>query len=164
MSGDLREAGEAGGGQEATGLRSSGAVVVRGHGETLQVALMRSRYGTWVFPKGGVEAGEDAGEAARREVGEEIGLVDLNEIGALGSTEHCFEREGRRYAKHVDWFLLRAGDCADLRPCAAEGSLDCGWFGPRQALSMLSHSDQRRLLRRALSLLAGRQGGPCAAG
>ncbi len=164
MRGDLRETGEGGGGQDATRLRSSGAVVVRVQGEALQVALMRSSYGTWVFPKGGVEAGEDPGEAARREVGEEIGLADLDEIGALGSTEHCFEREGRCYAKHVDWFLLRAGDCADLRPCPAEGSLDCGWFDPRQALSMLSHPDQRRLLRRALSLLAGRQGGLCAPG
>jgi diadenosine hexaphosphate hydrolase (ATP-forming) len=125
---------------------------------------MRSRYGTWVFPKGGIEPGEDPAEAARREVGEEIGLAALDEIGALGSTEHSFEREGRRYAKRVDWFLLRAENCVDLRPCPAEGSLDCGWFGPRQALSMLSHSDQRRLLRRALSLLTGRQGGPCAPG
>ncbi len=150
MKKDLRRSREE---PEPERLRSSGGVVVRGRGKDLQVALMRSRYGTWVFPKGGLEAREDPREAARREVREEIGLADLAEVAALGSTEHCFEREGRHHAKHVDWFLFEAEAGAKLFPCSAEGSLDCGWFRPKQALSMLSHGDQRRLLRRALSLL-----------
>jgi 8-oxo-dGTP pyrophosphatase MutT (NUDIX family) len=51
--------------------------VTQGAPEDLRVAIMRSRYGTWVFPKGGIEEGETAAEAALREVGEEIGLAEL---------------------------------------------------------------------------------------
>ncbi len=141
---------------EPARLHSSGGVIVSGRDEDLRVALMRSRYGTWVLPKGGLEPGEDPGQAARREVREEIGLEGLVEIASLGATEHCFERERRHYAKQVDWFLFEAEAGAKLRPCPAEGALDCGWFGPRQALSMLSHADQRQMLRRALGLLRGR--------
>ncbi len=150
MKSDLRRSGEE---PEPARLRSSGGVVVRGRGKDLRVALMRSGYGTWVFPKGGLERGEDPREAARREIREEIGLADLAEVAALGSTEHGFERGGRHYAKHVDWFLFEAEASAKLCPCSAENSVDCGWFRPEQALAMLSHGDQRRLLRRALSLL-----------
>jgi diadenosine hexaphosphate hydrolase (ATP-forming) len=133
--------------------------VVRGCGGALRIALMRSRYGTWVFPKGGIEPGEDLRQAARREVSEEIGVTGLREIAALEPTEHCFEREGRRYAKRVDWFLFQADPGAEARASAEQGSLDCGWFSPEQALSMLAHADQRRLLRKALSLLERWQGG-----
>lgn len=149
-------------GEEVSRLRSSGGVVVRGCGESLRTALMRSRYGTWVLPKGGIERGEDPRQAARREVSEELGVSDLHEIAALGSTEHSFEREGRRYAKRVDWFLFQANPGAELRASAEQGSLDCGWFSPEQALSMLAHADQRRLVRKALSLLARWQDGASA--
>ena len=46
------------GAEELAELRSAGGVVARRAKTGLQVVLMRSRYGTWVFPKGGVEEGE----------------------------------------------------------------------------------------------------------
>jgi len=139
---------------EVTKLRSAGGIVVKGRGDDLRVAVMQSRYGTWVFPKGGFEPGETAEQAARREIREEIGLSDLTCKGSLGSTEHTFEREGRRFAKTVDWLLFEAPPDAEARADPRENSLDCGWFPPKHALSLLAHTDQRRLLRRALSELS----------
>lgn len=138
---------------EVTRLRSAGGIVVKGRGDDLRVAVMQSGYGTWVFPKGGFEPGETAEQAARREIREEIGLPDLTCKGSLGATEHTFEREGRPFAKAVDWFLFEAPPQAELRADAQENSLDCGWLPPQHALSLLAHPDQRRLLRRAVSML-----------
>jgi 8-oxo-dGTP pyrophosphatase MutT (NUDIX family) len=132
-------------------LHSAGGVIVQRAGGALRVAVMRSRYGTWVFPKGGVESGESVDEAASREIAEEIGLGDLNLEGPLGSTEHSFERNGRRYRKRVDWLLFEAPPGSEVRANPEENALDCGWFSPEQALDLLSHSDQKRMLRRALA-------------
>jgi len=136
---------------EVTRLRSAGGIVVKSRGDDLRVAVMQSRYGTWVFPKGGFEPGEAAEQAARREIHEEIGLSDLTCKGSLGLTEHTFEREGRRFAKTVEWFLFDAPPQAEVSADPRENSLDCGWLLPKHALSLLAHPDQRRLLRRALS-------------
>ena len=155
MSG--REEEPAGSGDEVVRLLSAGGVVVRVKGGELRVAVMRSAYGTWVFPKGGVEEGEEPVDAARREVAEEIGLKELTLRDELGGTEHEFEREGRQYRKRVEWFLFEAAPDASARANPAENAVDCGWFTQKQALSLLSHANQRRLLRRALREMDGRQ-------
>ena len=55
---------------------SAGAVVVRCFGDSPRFLLLRV-YRYWDFPKGEVEPGESALEAAIREVREETGLTDL---------------------------------------------------------------------------------------
>ena len=151
----MRERGRAGdhSAGEPIPVRSAGGVVLRRRGEAVWVAVMRSRYGTWVFPKGGIEPGEVPEQAARRELGEEVGLTGLELKGSLGRTQHEFERNRTRYSKRVDWFLFEAPWEAELHPDPGENALDSGWFRPEKALGLLDHADQRRLLRRALSHL-----------
>jgi len=139
--------------RKAGRLRSAGGVVIKGSGDDLRIAVMRSGYDTWVFPKGGIESGETPQGAAAREIGEEIGVRPVALLSALGDTEHEYTREKTLHRKQVEWFLFRAGSEAELSPNAHEDALDCGWFAPKQALSLLSHPDQRRILRRALSAL-----------
>lgn len=136
-------------------LRSAGGLVVHGTGDALRLALMRSRYGTWVFPKGTIEEDEAPRDAARREIREEVGLESLCELYQLASTEHQFERDGSICRKEVTWFLFSACDPTELRSDPAEHSLEVGWFAPADARRLLSHADQRRLLEEALSFLDG---------
>jgi len=144
---------------ELSHLHSAGGVVLRpGAGASdpaarCEVAVMRSRYGTWVFPKGGIRPNEEAEAAARRELREEVGLADLNLVAALGATDHQYEANGRRFHKQVDWFLFLAPPGTELHPNAAEHALDAAWFDPRTALLLLTHANQRHLLRRALKVL-----------
>jgi bis(5'-nucleosidyl)-tetraphosphatase len=140
-----------------THLHSAGGVVIRRHRQRVRVALMLDHYGHWVFPKGGLEAGENSEEAARREVSEEVGLADLSLIGSLGHSEHEFERSGERFRKQVDWFLFEAPEDAELRPDPTERVLDGGWFSVSKAMTTLGHGDQKRVLRRAQATLRQRK-------
>ncbi len=143
-------------------LHSAGGVVVREREPAVsttetryQVAVMRSNYGTWVFPKGGIHPGETCEEAARRELHEEVGLAHLALLSSLDSTAHQYQANGRRVHKQVDWFLFLAPPGAELAPDPAEHALDAAWFDTSTALSLLTHASQRNLLRRALRRLQG---------
>lgn len=62
--------------------RSAGGIVLNPSGQVLVV----SQHGTsWSLPKGHVEEGEDALEAARREIYEEAGVTALKLVRELGS-------------------------------------------------------------------------------
>ena len=138
-------------------LHSAGGVVAKARGRGArpgyEVAVMRSRYGTWVFPKGGIHPGETPEQAARREIREEVGLGELTLVSPLPSTEHEYQVEGRCFRKQVDWFLFLAPPETELAPDPTEHALDAAWFGTRTALSLLTHANQRNLLRRALKAL-----------
>ncbi len=64
-------------GAKAGNRLSAGAVVVRRDGAGHSYLLLRA-YRNWDFPKGGVGEGEEPLAAARREVSEEAGIVDLS--------------------------------------------------------------------------------------
>jgi 8-oxo-dGTP pyrophosphatase MutT (NUDIX family) len=62
--------------------RSAGGVIVNPAGN---IVLVEQHGNSWSFPKGGVEEGESALEAAVREIREEAGLEDLVLVEELGS-------------------------------------------------------------------------------
>src|SRR5687768_12546573 len=69
---------------------SAGGIVVRREGGQILVALTREgALKLFVLPKGGIERGEDALTAARREIAEEAGLTDLHLLADLGTRERC---------------------------------------------------------------------------
>ncbi len=70
---------------------SAGIILYKGRGDALRVLLTlpggpywRNRdIGAWMIPKGGIEAGEDAAEAALREFEEELGVRPPGELKPL---------------------------------------------------------------------------------
>ena len=69
------------------------------------------------LPKGHLDGEETAAEAAQREVREEAG-IDTELVGELGEVRYWYQREGRRIAKVVHFFLFRyvSGDAGRPRP------------------------------------------------
>ena len=90
---------------------SAGGVVVRTIGGRPHVAAIRpqgKRPGTWVLPKGNIEAGEKPPETAVREVREETG-VEGRIVEKLGDVKYVYTWDGERIFKVVSFFLCRAG-------------------------------------------------------
>jgi 8-oxo-dGTP pyrophosphatase MutT (NUDIX family) len=131
--------------------RSAGGLVIRG----AAILLISTRAGKrWQLPKGHIEAGETAEQAAVREVREETGVTG-RVVAALPEVEYWyFEKGKQRVHKRVDYFLLEyeRGDAADFDPGEVSGT---GWFGWDEGLAKLSFENERRVAEQARQL-AGR--------
>ena len=124
----------------------AGAIATRrnaGHREFLLVRAKQAP-GEWIFPKGHVEAGEEAPDTAIRELKEESGY-EGSVVRPVGSLE--FAHGSRRM--RVAYFLVETGD----RTGPGDGR-DHRWLPYEAARSSLSHADARLLLDRAAGLLA----------
>lgn len=104
----------------------------------------------WSLPKGHIEIGETAEQAAVREVEEETGIIG-RVVAPLGIIDFWFVAEDRRVHKTVHHFLMRAmgGELSDSDVEVAE----VAWVRLDELESRLAYADERRLIRRATELL-----------
>lgn len=104
----------------------------------------------WSLPKGHLEIGETAEEAAIREVAEETGIRG-RVIAPLGVIDFWFVADDRRIHKTVHHYLLvaEAGELsdADLEVTEVE------WVPLDQVAIRLAYADERRLVAHILDLL-----------
>jgi 8-oxo-dGTP pyrophosphatase MutT (NUDIX family) len=132
---------------------SAGGVVVRGGQVIVIVPKRRAADGRRVLalPKGHVDAGETALQAAIREVREETG-VEVESVAELGEVRYWYTRDARRIAKSVVFYLFRylAGDPGDHD----EEIEDARWIPLEQARRSLSYAGEREMIAKAASLLA----------
>ena len=85
---------------------SAGGVVYRVDGGDPLFLLIRDSYQNWGFPKGHLESGERADEAALREVREETGLNDVALRGTLDTIDWYFRFRGHLIHKVCHFFLM----------------------------------------------------------
>ncbi len=105
----------------------------------------------WSLPKGHIEAGETAEQAAVREVEEETGISGTI-LGELGTIDFWFVAEGRRVHKTVRHYLMRAvgGELSDADVEVAE----VAWVPLPEIAAQLAYPDERGLVTTAGRLLA----------
>lgn len=82
--------------------------------------------GTWAFPGGHLEYGEDPVECARREVSEETGL-HLGKISFWCYTNDLYPEEGRHYITLVFLANWKEGEAQRLEPQKCDGWEWHGW-------------------------------------
>lgn len=134
---------------------SAGGLVVDRSGPEPKAALIarHDRRGrlVWSLPKGHLEAGESARDAAVREVAEETGIVGTV-LAELGVIDFWFVTETQRVHKTVHHFLLdrTSGELSD----ADIEVVDVQWVPLAQVSERLGYADERKLMGRARELLA----------
>lgn len=132
---------------------SAGGIVYRKSRGQVEIALILDSYDKWTFPKGHIEKKENPEDAATREVGEEIGIVDLKPIKLIDKIDYWFKKEQILYHKFVYFFLLEAPLGAKLK-AQKEEIKDAAWFTPKQALAKVGYQkDDVPLLEKAIKVL-----------
>jgi ADP-ribose pyrophosphatase YjhB (NUDIX family) len=134
---------------------SAGGLIVDLAGDIPRGALIarldRNGRLLWSLPKGHIEAGETAEQAAVREVQEETGISGVI-LAELGTIDFWFVADGRRIHKTVRHYLLRAtgGELSDADIEVSE----VAWVPLPQIAAQLAYPDERGLVDTAGRLLA----------
>lgn len=102
-------------------VKAAGGVVMNDNNEILFIF----RNGKWDLPKGKIDNGETAEEAAVREVKEECGLENPEIINSLPSTFHTYHEEGQ-ILKETYWYLMKTTE-KELHPQTEENITKAEW-------------------------------------
>ena len=127
----------------------------------LHVAAIRpqGKPGIWALPKGKIDEGESAAEAAIREVREETG-VDGRVVEKLGDIRYVYTAtwegaKGERIFKVVSFFLLQAGRgrIDDIDEAMRIEVDEARWLPLDEAPRLLTHKGERQMVAKAIERL-----------
>ncbi len=133
--------------------RSAGGVIYKKEGNRWKICLIAKRgKKVWALPKGRVAAGETLEETAYREILEETGHeVEVQDL--IDEIDYYFYYKENKtfYHKRVSFFMLKL-----LRENVKERDQeadDVKWFDLGQAKKRLTYLNERKVLRKAESIL-----------
>ena len=113
------------------------------------------REGTWVLPKGLLDAGETPSDAALREGYEETGL-HARLSSKLGDVRYVYTWDGERIFKIVSFYLAhwRAGRIGNVPHGMEREVADGCWLRLEDGSRLLTHKGEREMTAKALETLA----------
>jgi bis(5'-nucleosidyl)-tetraphosphatase len=129
-------------------VAEAGGIVVRFDDEKPRFLIVKANENPnhWIFPKGHIEAGECAKEAAIREVREEAG-IEATVLARAGAFE--FDHEGETI--EVEFYLLEY-----TRTVGGGEQRESRWCTLEEANNLLTFDDAKDLLRSSLKILEKR--------
>lgn len=144
---------------------SAGGLVLRHmprgwHLAVIEPAGRESASGTPIFalPKGWINSGEKAQQAALREVQEETG-VEAKVLAKLGDVKYVYMRkwsDGARVFKVVSFYLLHyvAGDIGNISAAMRTEVQRALWIPLEEAPQKLAYKGERQMAEKALEYVA----------
>ena len=124
---------------------AAGGVVVRKENSGILIGLIKDKkYKGYMLPKGGIEEGESAGDAAKREVSEETGINNLDLICFLGKRERLSLQRDKWHI--TSYYLFETGQISGVQKLEeGEEDLVFGWFDINN-LPQLFWPEQKELI------------------
>ncbi len=131
--------------QEIVREPTAGGIVFRHGKKGVEILLIQDAKDRWTIPKGHIEEGETAQQAARREIGEEAGLNEVDILGWLGKIHFRYRRVDKLVLMTTQIYLVRAkGDTDAIQK--EEWMNGIQWFGFHDALDAIEYEDIGKLM------------------
>lgn len=136
--------------QEIVREPTSGGIVFR-HSKNaadIEILLIQDAKDRWTIPKGHIEEGETAQVTARREIGEEAGLHDVDMLGWLGKIHFRYRRVDKLVLMTTQIYLVRVR--TDGNEIKKEDWMNgIKWFPFNEALDLIEYEDIAKLMLKA---------------
>jgi 8-oxo-dGTP pyrophosphatase MutT (NUDIX family) len=131
--------------QEIVREPTAGGIVFRHGKKGVEILLIQDAKDRWTIPKGHIEEGETAQQTAKREIGEEAGLSDVDVLGWLGKIHFRYRRIDKLVLMTTQIYLVRAkGDTDAIQK--EEWMNGIQWFGFHDALDAIEYEDIGKLM------------------
>lgn len=124
---------------------AGGIVFRRNKTGDVEILLIQDHKDRWTIPKGHIEEGETAQEAARREIGEEAGLHDIDMLGWLGKIHFRYRRIEKLVLITQQVYLMRVKTSGNEIQ-KEEWMNGIKWFSFNEALDLIEYEDIGKLM------------------
>lgn len=124
---------------------AGGIVFRRGSKGDIELLLIQDAKDRWTIPKGHIEEGETAAQTAKREIGEEAGLTDVDMLGWLGKIHFRYRRIDKLVLMTTQIYLVRARGNTDAIK-KEEWMNGIKWFSFNEALDLIEYEDIGKLM------------------
>ena len=136
--------------QEIVREPTAGGVVFRRNDQgEVEFLLYQDARDRWTIPKGHIEPGETAQVTARREIGEETGLKNIEVHGWLGKVNFRYRRIDKLVLMSTQVYLVKALDPHETLQ-KEEWMNGLKWFSFHDALDEVEYEDIGKLIMLAM--------------
>ena len=132
--------------QEIVREPTAGGIVFRRNKKNeIEILLIQDAKDRWTIPKGHIEDGETAQATAKREIGEEAGLTNVDVLGWLGKIHFRYRRIDKLVLMTTQIYLVRAK--GDTNAIQKEDWMNgIKWFTFHEALDAIEYEDIGKLM------------------
>lgn len=124
---------------------AGGIVFRRAQTGEVEILLIQDSKDRWTIPKGHIEEGETAQQTAKREIGEEAGLRNVEVLNWLGKIHFRYRRVDKLVLMTTQIYLVKAlGDTNAIQK--EDWMNDIKWFRFHDALDVIEYEDIGKLM------------------